>query len=425
MARSRTDGYRGDNGPWRGEASSSDEPRLRSLLGRRVSAGEPAPPPDRWSGAWEWQADLPGEPQDPTDVTEQETSEQEASEQEASEQEASDQEASDQGTAELGLLAWDSVEQDVPELEPIGPVVRHRVPREVTDPFVRPMQLPGTLRGARVRVSPLALLGVVVALCVVAGVVGVRVWLAQSSAQPVPVAALGGSAGASPAEDSPADGAAATITAPSVPGQPAPSAGAAHQVGSATATEQAPTAGQQTQSGFAGAPGDPGSPGVGPAGQIVVHVVGAVKKPGLVRLDAGARIGDAVRRCGGLSAAADPASVNLARAAADGEQVVVLAKGQARPPAAPGGTGGPAAPGPGGAGGSGGSGGSGGGAGQVDLNSADVAALDTLPGVGPVTAQKILDWRAQNGRFGSVDELAEVAGIGPKTLERLRPHVRV
>ena len=161
------------------------------------------------------------------------------------------------------------------------------------------------------------------------------------------------------------------------------------------------------------------------AAALVVHVLGAVRHPGLVRLPAGARVQDAIKAAGGLRGDADPDELNLAQPLTDGVQVVVGTRrhpeGEVRA------VGGPGA-GSSGSGGSGGSasGASASGAGSVvDLNAATVDQLDTLPGVGPVTAQKILDWRQQHGRFTRVDELQEVDGIGPKSYARLAPHVRV
>ncbi|MDQ0895900.1 ComEA family DNA-binding protein [Agromyces ramosus] len=132
---------------------------------------------------------------------------------------------------------------------------------------------------------------------------------------------------------------------------------------------------------------------------VLVHVLGAVVKPGLVQLDAGARVVDAVAAAGGFTADADPAGVNLARPIVDGEQLVVFAVGQAPAPAP--------APAPGQA-----PGGAVGADGIVHLNAADVAALDTLPRIGPALAQRIIDWREANGPFTSVDQLLEVTGIG-------------
>jgi competence protein ComEA len=165
-----------------------------------------------------------------------------------------------------------------------------------------------------------------------------------------------------------------------------------------------------------------------------VHVVGAVARAGVVRLPPGSRVLDAVTAAGGVSPGADLAQLNLARPVIDGEQVHVPKKGETLPAGASpaSGTGIPgAAGGVGGTGAAGGVGAGGGAAGgsaagvPVDLNSADLAALDTLPGVGPVLAQRIVDWRTEHGRFSSVDELGEVSGIGDKLLAQISPKVRV
>jgi competence protein ComEA len=154
--------------------------------------------------------------------------------------------------------------------------------------------------------------------------------------------------------------------------------------------------------------GEPARPGAGTIGTstdvdtapLLVHVLGAVVRPGLVELSAGDRVVDAVAAAGGFTPDADPAAVNLARPVVDGEQLVVLALGQVPPPAPPGASGG--------ASGSGGPPADG----LVHLNTADVAALDTLPRIGPALAQRIIDWREANGPFTSVDQLLDVAGIG-------------
>lgn len=145
----------------------------------------------------------------------------------------------------------------------------------------------------------------------------------------------------------------------------------------------------------------------GPSGDVevdtaplLVHVLGAVTKPGLVELGAGARVVDAVAAAGGFTADADPAAVNLARPVVDGEQLVVLAIGQVPAPAGAAGAAGAAG------------GGAPAGDGLVHLNTADVADLDTLPRIGPALAQRIIDWREANGPFTSVDQLLEVTGIG-------------
>ena len=148
-----------------------------------------------------------------------------------------------------------------------------------------------------------------------------------------------------------------------------------------------------------------------PARKVLVHVVGAVEVPGLYELDDGSRVDDAIRSAGGAKPKAALELVNLAAPVADGQQVVVPRRTRAGAAATGGGSagaGGPAAA----------SGAAPGG--RVHLNSATLEELDTLPGVGPVTAQKILDYRNANGAFSSVDELDAVPGIGPARLEELK-----
>lgn len=143
-------------------------------------------------------------------------------------------------------------------------------------------------------------------------------------------------------------------------------------------------------------------------GPLVVHVAGAVHAPGVVEVPVGTRVGEALDAAGGASDDADLDALNLAAPVADGQQVYVPREGEAVPaPVAGGG----APTGPSGT--------------LVDLNTADVSALDTLPGIGPALAQRIVDWRSAHGPFGSVDALLEVSGIGPATLERLRDLVTV
>ena len=135
--------------------------------------------------------------------------------------------------------------------------------------------------------------------------------------------------------------------------------------------------------------------------QIVVDVTGAVRRPGLYRLTEGARVADALRRAGGATRRADVSLVNLAQLVADGEQILVPRRGSAAPAAASG-VPGAAATGP------------------VHLNSATAEQLDALPGVGPVTAEKIVDYRTKHGAFSSVDELDAIPGLGPARLDQLR-----
>jgi competence protein ComEA len=136
---------------------------------------------------------------------------------------------------------------------------------------------------------------------------------------------------------------------------------------------------------------------------LVVHVVGEVRRPGLYRLRDGSRIADAVRRAGGARHGADLAALNLAARLVDGIQVLVPSRVTAGgTPSAGAGTGAaPSVP-------------------AVSLSSATVEELDELPGVGPITAQKIVDYRAEYGPFGSVDDLDAVPGIGPTRIEQLR-----
>lgn len=155
------------------------------------------------------------------------------------------------------------------------------------------------------------------------------------------------------------------------------------------------------------------------AAALVVHVIGKVRRPGVVRVPPGARVMDAITAAGGAARGADLSTLNLARLVSDGEQIAVDV------PSAAGGSG--AAPGvPGGGGGAGsGAAGSGASTAAVDLNSADLTVLETLPGVGPVLAQRILDFRTENGRFTRIDELKDVKGIGAKTFADIEPHVTV
>jgi competence protein ComEA len=147
----------------------------------------------------------------------------------------------------------------------------------------------------------------------------------------------------------------------------------------------------------------------GGGGRVVVDVSGAVRKPGVYRLSAGSRVEDALQRAGGAKHRADLTQVNRAAKLEDGRQILVPIRvgaggaAAASAAAAPGAT--PSAP--------------------LNLNTATAEQLDTLDGVGPATAQKILDYRKAHNGFGSVDELDQVPGIGPKRLAALRDHLQV
>jgi competence protein ComEA len=147
----------------------------------------------------------------------------------------------------------------------------------------------------------------------------------------------------------------------------------------------------------------------------LVHVAGAVRHPGVYRLRDGQRVQDAVKRAGGARRGADLNAINLAAKVADGQQVVVPRRGAAGASGADAGA----------DGGTAGATAGGGSAPPVSLNSATAAQLDTLDGVGPATAQKILDWRREHGGFSSIDDLGEVPGIGPKRLAALRGKVQL
>jgi competence protein ComEA len=237
----------------------------------------------------------------------------------------------------------------------------------------RPSALAGPL-GVRWAPARRAVIGLAVVLLVAVLVAVLLVWRAQPSAEAAPVVRRSGAVGTTATTPVATPVAASENTAP---GAPAPA-------------------------------------------EVVVHVVGAVHRPGLVHLPVGSRVADAVAAAGGTTAGARAASVNLARLLVDGEQLVVQRRGRAPLVPAPGAAA-PAVSSGAGAGAGAGSAPSG----PVDLNSATQEALDALPGIGPVLAQRILEWRTAHGRFSSVDELGEVSGIGEATLADLRPVVTV
>ena len=141
-----------------------------------------------------------------------------------------------------------------------------------------------------------------------------------------------------------------------------------------------------------------------------MHVTGAVKRPGVYRLPAWARLEAAIRRAGGPTGHADLLGVNLAAKVSDGQQVIVPAR--VRGAGSAGAAGAVAA-------------GAHASASPISLNTATAEQLDQLEGIGPATAQKILDWRKEHGGFGSVDDLRQISGIGPKRFESLKEKVRM
>jgi competence protein ComEA len=142
----------------------------------------------------------------------------------------------------------------------------------------------------------------------------------------------------------------------------------------------------------------------GASGDVVVDVTGAVARPGVYRLPAGARVTDAVERAGGATGAAVLEAINLAARLADGQQVVVPKEGPGGAPLAA--AGGASEEGP------------------ISLGTATVEQLDTIDGIGPVTAQDIVDFREEHGGLSSVDQLDQISGIGPATMEALRARLQ-
>ncbi|MBT1631852.1 ComEA family DNA-binding protein [Curtobacterium flaccumfaciens] len=192
----------------------------------------------------------------------------------------------------------------------------------------------------------------------------------------------------------------------------------------------APTAGAASgvpsPSAGASAGAAPSAPG---AGRVVVHVLGAVRRSGVVELPASSRVGDALERAGGATDDADLDRLNLARVLTDGERLYVPRVGQQDVPEALGPMADGAAAGPTAAAGAGSGGGSAGTGEEesavVDLNTADQTALETLPGIGPGLAGRIIAWRDEHGRFTAVEDLLDVSGIGDVRFAELRDRVRV
>ncbi len=266
--------------------------------------------------------------------------------------------------------------------------------------------LPDALRGARLdpgRRGALAVIAIVVLAAVVAGVL---VW--RSRPVPVPVGAVTVDPGA------PADAAPGGSAGPVSP-SPASVSPASGTLAAGSLASDSPASG----SSVAGAVVPSAPVGAAPAGPVsspvvVVAVAGKVRRPGLVRLPAGARVADAIAAAGGVSPGADIGLLNLARPLSDGEQVVVGIPGAVPDPGltVPPGTGAAVTPTPTAGG-------------PVDLNTATLDQLDALPGVGPVTAQKILDYRTAHGPFRSIDQLRDVGGIGDVRFAALENKVTV
>ena len=243
--------------------------------------------------------------------------------------------------------------------------------------------VPESLRDARVDPGRRGALILLLVAALAAVVTAVGVWRDRPEPRAVETSAIAALAEAPPSADTgTADSAAAGSTDSAATNAPAPS--------SPTATAPA---------------------------EIVVSVTGLVGQPGLVTLPTGARVADAIAAAGGASADADLTGVNLAARLADGDSVVV-ASAPAPGGVASGVTGGDANAGGATDGGAAASG-------LVDLNTADEAALDTLPGVGPVMAQNILAWREANGKFTTVEQLQEISGIGPSRYAQISPLVTV
>ena len=251
----------------------------------------------------------------------------------------------------------------------------------------RVVTVPPFVRQARVRVGRGAIAAMAVLVAVAAAVFALRVTVAVRQGEPVAVAPAG-------------SGLLARSVPPGFTALAVPTTQGAGPSASAEGPASAASSG--------GAGGPP---------TVLVHVVGQVATPGVVTLGAGSRVADAVAKAGGALPNADLERVNLARVVVDGEQVHVPAPGEPLPSGSDGAgaTSGPAAA----------AGTARDGHQLVNLNTADVAALDTLPGVGPVLAQRIVQWRQEHGRFSSVEELNEVSGIGDKLFAQLRARVIV
>lgn len=270
---------------------------------------------------------------------------------------------------------------------------------------LRPMDLIGEERGRLARAAswfeatPAEVVGLAVLLVCALGATGVLIWSAFGR----PALPDQGASGA--AEDAGDAGAAGHVGVAADPGGTTPEGDTGH--GHADGHE--PDGGAARPS---GGPRD----GPGPDGAVTVHVAGAVAAPGVVTLPVGSRVTDAVDAAGGLLGDADPSRINLARTLEDGEQLLILREGEEAPELAPAPAGAPNAP-------DGAS--SGGGGGPIDLNRATVEQLQTLPGIGPAIAARIVQHRDQHGPFRAPGDLRDVSGIGEKRFQDLADLVTV
>jgi competence protein ComEA len=163
-----------------------------------------------------------------------------------------------------------------------------------------------------------------------------------------------------------------------------------------------------TTAGSAGPSGAAGGFSAGPGGEdVVVHVAGAVRDSGVYRLPAGSRVTDAIERAGGPTSSADPDALNLAARLGDGQQVIMPSRVKASAPVGGAAEASEVAPDT-----------------PISLGTATIEELDTIEGIGPVTAQDILDFRDANGGVSDIDELDQVSGIGPATMEALRARLQ-
>ncbi|MFI5693436.1 helix-hairpin-helix domain-containing protein [Kribbella sp. NPDC051586] len=265
---------------------------------------------------------------------------------------------------------------------------------EVRGGWIPEQVRPERLRDARWTLSPRHIL---VLLAVLA--VGLS-WAAWSflRARPEPIP-----------DTSPTTATSGQPVAQPTPAQTQPGTNQSPGANQSSGTNQSPGANQSPAANWP--PGTNQSPGsAGSPGQqlVVVYVAGKVRRPGLVRAPTGSRVADVLTLAGGPLPGVDLTTLNLARQVTDGEQITVGQPSQPQPTNPPGTTTPTAAS-----------------TDPVNLNTATLDQLDALPGVGPVLAQRILDYRTQNGPFTTIDQLQDVPGVGPKKFDSLKPHVRL